>query len=379
MSAAVDQVPPTFRRGANPGFTGRLLAAQALVLFTGALTTWLVASAVGPEIFHRHIAEAGIVQSGLETDHVDQAFTSALLLSMSVALVTAVAAALAVSWYLSHRVRRSIAPVVNAASDIAAGQFRARVPDPGLGGEFATLSATFNALADRLEAVETTRRRMLADLAHEMRTPLATIEAHLEAIEDGVRVLDEQTMAVIRGSTSRLNRLAEDISAVSRAEEGRLEISPVAADAGALANAAVEGARDRYAGKGVTLRADIRGASRVVADPDRIGQVLGNLLDNALRHTPSGGTVVLRCTSAGGWVEYSVTDSGEGISAEHLPHVFDRFYRVDTARDRAHGGSGIGLSIAKALVEAHGGSIRVTSEGPGRGTTCTVRLRAADR
>jgi signal transduction histidine kinase len=117
-------------------------------------------------------------------------------------------------------------------------------------------------------------------------------------------------------------------------------------------------------------------AGQVNVDADRIGQVLGNLIDNALRHTPAGETVTVGCRRTGRWVEYTVTDTGEGIAAEHLPHLFDRFYRVDTARDRNRGGSGIGLAIAKSLVQAHGGGIHATSPGPGHGATFTVRLPA---
>lgn len=360
------------------GFAGRLMVAQSLVLVAGALTTWTVASAVGPGIFQDHLDRAGVSHTPAETGHVEEAFTSALLVSMSVALFAAVPAALAVSWYLSHRVHRSIAPVIAAASQVAAGRYDARVPDPGLGGEFATLAATFNALAERLGAVETSRRRMLADLAHELRTPLATIEAHLEAVEDGVRGLDESTLAVLRGSTRRLGRLAEDIGAVSQAEEGQLDIDPQPVDPAGLADAAVRAAWDRYDDKGVRLDTRLDTHEPVVADSDRMGQVLGNLLDNALRHTPSRGAVTLTCSRLDRWVQFTVSDTGEGIAAEHLNHVFDRFYRVDTARDRRHGGSGIGLSIARALVEAHGGTISVTSPGPGGGATFVVQLPAAD-
>jgi len=340
----------------------------------GALTTWLVASAVGPSLFHDHLERADVDHTAAETEHIEEAFASALLISLTVALLAAVAAALLVSAYFSRRVRRSFEPVTAAAAEIAAGRYGSRVPDPGLGDEFATLADTFNTLAERLEGIETTRRRMLADLAHEMRTPLATIEAHLEAIEDGVRDHDDATLAVIRDSTRRLDRLAEDIAAVSRAEEGNLDIDPRPVDAGALARVAAQAAQDRYAAKGVALTVDVATAGRVRADPDRIGQVLSNLLDNALRHTPAGGTVRLACRRLDKWVELVVADSGEGIAAEHLGHVFDRFYRVDTARDRSRGGSGIGLSIARALVEAHGGTIRVNSLGAGTGTTFTVLL-----
>jgi len=351
--------------------------AQTLVLLAGGLTTWLVATAIGPRIFHDHLVEAHVANTEAESRHVEEAFTSALLISIGIATVTAVAAALAVSWYFSRRVQASIGSVADAAAQVASGRYAARVPDPGLGGEFTSLAATYNALAERLEATETTRRRMLADLAHEMRTPLATVDAHLEAVEDGVRTLDRDTLAVIRDSTQRLRRLAEDIAAVSRAEEGGLDISPQPVVAEALARSAADVARDRYVAKGVALAVALEPAGHVRVDPDRIAQVLGNLLDNALRHTPSGGQVSLACRREGQWVEFTVVDTGEGVKPEHLPHLFDRFYRADTARDRHHGGSGIGLSIAKALVEAHGGSIMATSGGPGSGTTFWVRLPAA--
>ena len=363
----------------RPGLAARLLVAQALVLAAGALTTWLVASAVGPRIFHNHLMKAGVPHLATEARHVEQAFGSALLLSIAIALLPAVLAALAVSWYFSRRVQRSIAQVTAASSQIAAGQYDARVPDPGLGGEFGTLAATYNALAERLGTTEAIRRRMLADLAHEMRTPLATVDAHLEAIEDGVRSMDADTLRVIRASTQRLRRLAEDIAAVSRAEEGSLDISPQAVQAAAPARAAADSARDRFDAKGVHLNTDLDTGELVLVDPERIGQVLGNLLDNALRHTRPGGTVTLSCRRQERWVQYVVNDSGEGISGEHLGRVFDRFYRVDTARDRHRGGSGIGLSIARALVEAHGGDISVTSPGRGRGARFTVRLPVADQ
>jgi signal transduction histidine kinase len=354
-----------------------LLVAQGLVLIAGAATTWLVATAIGPDVFHQHLMRAHVHHTAAETAHVERAFNAALLISIAIALAAAALAALAVSWYLSHRVQRSIAQVAVAASEIATGRYGARVPDPGLGAEFGALASTYNTLAERLEATESTRRRMLADLAHEMRTPLATIDAHLEAVDDGVRELDQNTLGIIRASTQRLRRLAEDITAVSRAEEGNLHISPQPVAADTLARTAADAARDLYAAKGVRLGVALEQAGLVRVDPDRMAQVLSNLLDNALRHTSSGGQVTLSCQHLGPWVELTVADTGAGIDAEHLAHVFDRFYRIDSARDRSRGGSGIGLSIAKALVEAHGGSIAADSRGPGHGSTFTVRIPRA--
>lgn len=292
MSRSTAPQPGNVRGGAGrSGFTARLMVAQALVVIASAVSTWVVASAVGPGLFREHMARAGDTHTAAETAHIEEAFGSALLLSVGVALLGAVAAALAVSWYLSRRVERSIATVTAAASGIAAGRLDTRVPSPGLGAEFDTLAETYNALAIRLESVEGARRRLLADLAHEMRTPLATLEAHLEAVEDGVRTLDAPTLAVIRASTARLRRLAEDVSAVSRAEEGKLEIQRRSVDAASIAATAVAAARDRYGAKGVELRAAPLDRVPVWADPDRIGQVLTNLLDNALRHTPPGGAM----------------------------------------------------------------------------------------
>ncbi|MFC4059012.1 sensor histidine kinase [Planomonospora corallina] len=361
------------------GFAARLLAAQGIVLVAMALTTWLVASAVGPGIFHDHLRRAGTAHTAAEAEHVDQAFTSAMLLSLPVALLAAVVFALAVTWYLSRRLQRSVARVAGAAAEVAAGDYGSRLPLLGLGGEFDRLAATFNALAEQLEAVESTRRRMLADLAHEMRTPLATLEAHIEALEDGVRTLDEDTFAVLRSSTGRLGRLAQDVSAVSRAEEGRLEVDPHPVDPALLVADAVRAAGERYRDKGVALRSQPSAGRPVLADAARMGQVLGNLLDNALRHTPPGGTVTVGCRAAGDWTEFEVRDTGEGIDPDHLAHVFDRFYRADPARSRAQGGSGIGLTITRALVRAHGGSIRAHSAGRGRGAVFTVRVPAAPR
>lgn len=363
------------RRKASPGFTTRLLVAQALVLMAGALTTWLVASAVGPEIFRDHLNRAGVAKSSAESTHVEEAFAAALIISLLVALLAAVLMALLATWYFTRRVQRSMLAVAATAAEIATGRFSSRVSSPGLGGGVDQLVDTFNQLAHRLDTTEITRRRMLADLAHEMRTPLGTLDAHLEALEDGVRELDEPTLSVLRSSTHRLGRLAQDISAVSRAEEGNLEIHPVPIDPRELIDSASSEAQEKFATKGVRLVENVTAGTTVLADPERMVQVLGNLLDNALRHTAEGGTVTLTSRSVDKhWVELEVQDSGDGIEPEHLAHVFDRFYRADTARNREHGGSGIGLAIAKALVEAHGGGISADSPGHGHGATFTVRL-----
>lgn len=357
------------------GLAPRLLIAQTLVLVAGAVTTWLVAFVVGPSIFHDHLRQAGVGHSPSEAAHVEEAFGSALLIALGVALTASVLLALGVTAFFTRRVQRSTAAVAHSASRIASGHYQSQVPSPGLGAEFDQLATTINDLAQRLGDVETTRRRLLADLAHEMRTPLGSIEAHLEAIEDGVRSLDDETLEVLHGNTARLQRLAEDITAVARAEEGGLDLRPVPTDTNTLVESATAAAHNAYDEKQVALEVDTRPTGSVLADPDRMAQVLANLLDNALQHTPPGGRVRVCVRKPDpDWVEITLTDNGEGIDAKHLVHIFERFYRADPARSRVRGGSGIGLTISKALVEAHGGGLSASSPGPGGGTAFTIRL-----
>ncbi|GAB2681146.1 sensor histidine kinase [Thalassiella azotivora] len=356
----------------------RLLAALVLVMVTAAATAWLVASVVGPPLFHEHLERAGAAHDGEAVRHAEEAFRSATAVSLSVALLAGLLAALGVSAYVTRRVGRSVRAVATAAAEVAGGRYDTQVAPPGLGTEFDELAAAFNAMSGRLSTVETTRRRLLSDLAHEMRTPVATLDAYLEGLQDGVTRLDAETTSMLRSQTHRLTRLAEDISAVSRAEEHQLSLALGPLAPADLVRTAVNSAAAAYAAKRVHLKTEVIGQLPVIrADRDRLGQVLANLLDNALRHTSAGGTVTLTARRTGTGVGLSVTDTGSGIAAEHLPHVFERFYRVDTARDRDRGGSGIGLAITKALVEAHGGRVSVASAGIGAGSTFQVWLPAS--
>ena len=360
------------------GLAARLFVAQLLLVVVAAVTLWLVAAAVGPPIFHNHLHHA-VGHVGTSTmRHVEEAFRSASAVSIAVAIGSSLVAALVISYYVSRRIAGPVGRLAAAAGSVAAGEYGVRVDSPGLGAEFSTLTGSFNAMAQRLETVEVTRRRLLGDLAHEMRTPVSTLDAYLEGLEDGVVTVDADTLGMLRAQTARLSRLADDVSAVSRAEEHQLDLQPAAAAPAELVSAAAAAVRDRAAAAGVGLLTDVApGLPDVRVDTERFAQVLGNLLDNALRHTPAGGTVTVAARVSGAAVQFTVADTGEGIPAEHLAHVFERFYRVDRARDRAHGGSGIGLAIVKALVEAQGGAATAASDGPGRGATFTVTLPAA--
>lgn len=355
---------------------GRLLLGQTIVLLASFLTAGLIASLIGPQIFHDHLLQAGHVENSAEISHIETAYREANALALGLALLTSLLCAVLVTWLVSRPLRRSLNDLTDAARELSRGHYKHRVPAVGGGDELDTFASAFNSMAKRLEDVETTRRRLLADLAHELRTPIATLSVYHDALFDGVADLDVDTRTVLTAQTDRLSRLAEDIDDVSRAEEGRLRLERQPHQVTDLITTAADSARARYDDKDVALITDTaEGAGGVVeVDPNRIGQVLGNLLTNALRHTPAGGQVTLRARSESDEVAIIVSDTGEGLLPSQLPHVFERFYRGDTARDRDRSGSGIGLTISKAIIDAHGGTITAHSDGPGQGATFEILL-----
>jgi two-component system sensor histidine kinase BaeS len=356
------------------GIAGRLIVAMVLVVVAGGFTAWLVASAVGPGVFHLHMEHAEETPGSVAA-HAEEAFVSASTVTLAVALGASVATSLVVSLFLSRRIGASLGSMSAVAAQVAAGRFDVRVVPPRIGSEFDELADAFNRMGARLDQNEAMRRRLMADVAHELRTPVATIAGYIDAIEEGVEELTPATADVLRTQASRLTRLAADLAAVTRAESGALPLALEPTPPAELMAAAAEAARPAYEARDVGLEVETADSlPPVVADADRLGQVLGNLLDNALRHTPVGGRVRVTAQRNRGGVRFTVADNGEGIDTEHLPHVFERFYRADTARDRGHGGSGIGLAIVRALVDAHRGKVSVHSDGPGRGTTFIVDL-----
>lgn len=361
-------------RRRNRGLAARFFLAQALVVVLSILAAVVVASVAGPPIFHEHLLRAEAGTDATQVMHVERAYRDANLITLGVALGTALACAAAVTWLITGRIQRTLSALTAAAQAMAGGRYDVRVPAIGAGTEVDAVAASFNTMATRLERTEDTRRRMLADLAHEMRTPISVLSVYVEALQDGVTSWDEATGELMSDQLGRLTRLVEDIHDVSRAEEGRIDLNRSEQPVGELLGAAVEAHREAYATKGVNLVLKAEDTAGIVeVDRQRMGQVLGNLLTNALRHTPPGGTVTVRATPQNaGAVALQVADTGDGISPEHLPQVFERFWRGNTARNRDHGGSRIGLTIAKALVEAHGGTLTATS--PGAGAVFTVEL-----
>jgi signal transduction histidine kinase len=364
----------------DAGLAWRLTIVVGLVLVAGAATLWVVAVLVAPQVFHRHLLMAvpGGVDPAVQV-HVDAAFTSAVLLALGVALPLSLLTGLTVTWLVARRLAGSVSAVAAAAETIAHGDLGVRVQEPAMGPELERLVAAFNAMADRLAATEETRRRLIGDVAHELRTPLAALEATVDAVVDGVLPADVATLTELREQASRLDRLVTDMSAVSRAEERALAVDLAPTDLGAVAGSVVEAHRARFAAAGVRLglEPDPGGAPVVAADRARLEEVLHNLLDNGLRHTPRGGAVQVLLGHDRDTVSLAVVDDGEGFGPAEAERLFERFYRGDTARSTG-GGSGIGLTIARAVVGAHGGTLTAASAGPGTGAAFTVRLPRAD-
>jgi two-component system, OmpR family, sensor histidine kinase BaeS len=266
--------------------------------------------------------------------------------------------------------RRFASPVVDvmeAADRVAAGDYDTRVEERGP-REVQRLGRSFNAMTERLGSNEARRRQLLADVAHELRTPLSVIQANLEALIDGLYPIDDAHLRSVLEETKVMSRLLDDLQTLSTAEAGVLTLHREPTDPRQLIDAAVNAFTAQAEEAGVRL--ERRGAdtpSELDVDRLRMGEVLSNLLSNALRHTPSGGTIVVQAHDTQDGVEFSIADTGTGIAAEHLPHVFDRFSRAPDSP-----GAGLGLTIAKTLVEAHGGGIR--AESSPEGTTMCVSL-----
>lgn len=359
--------------------TSRLFLSYALVVVVGTITAGLVAAVIGPPFFHDHLIAAGNTTGAADLDHVEEAYADATLISLGVALAVSSSAALAVSWWITRRLLQPLNSLTHAARELSRGHYDARVPVTGVGAELDTLAEAFNSMAIRLEQTEVTRRRLLADLAHELRTPISTLMTYHDALRDGVASVTDEVVEVLAGQTERLARLATDISEVSVAEEGQLSLRKSSVLVGDLIEEAAEAARDQFARKNVDLVAVAPKlpSLTVTVDRLRIAQVMSNLLSNALRHTSTRGVVSMSVGQVSEEIQIIVADNGEGMTPDQLLHVFERFFRGDSARDRDRSGSGVGLTISKAIADLHGGSLSAASDGPGQGSEFFLTLPMA--
>ena len=357
----------------------RLFISYAAVIVIGAAVTYVTVRLLAPTLFDQHMNMLGGDHMGMgpggqsgTAGSAHSAFISALTTALLVGVLASVAAAGLAAAFVTSRLLRPLNAVRAATRRIAAGHYQASVPVPEV-PELAALAGDVNTLAAALASTEARRTRLLGEVAHEMRTPLTALGGYVEGLIDGVFAPEPEILGAVSDELRRLGRLADDLSALSRAEEQRLELHPADADLAGLARRAAGRLAPQFADRHVTLAVHAAGLLPVRADPDRITQVLTNIIGNALAATPAEGAVTVRARAAGKRAEVSVTDTGAGLAASDLERVFERFYRA-SGQPRRSSGSGIGLTIARNIARAHGGEVTASSPGPGRGATFVLML-----
>ncbi len=358
----------------------KLFLSYLVVILVGVVMLTMTAEFVIPTTFTRHMSGMMMGQSDMMggMDDLFASFRAAFNEALLLASLAAVFSAGVVSYLVSRRVVAPVQAMTRSSQRIAEGKFEERVPvqsRPGQEDELGSLALSFNRMAAQLEQIETMRRQLIGDVAHELRTPLTTIKGSMEGLMDGVLPADETTYQQVYREADRLQRLVNDLQELSRVEAHAYELHPHSVQLIGIIQRLAERFKPQFDEKGVILQTRVTpDLPLLLADEDRLTQVLTNLLGNALQYTPSGGRVEFIAEQKENEIQIAISDTGTGISAEHLPHVFDRFYRVDKSRSRAGGGSGIGLTIARHLIEAHGGRIWVESEGAGRGSSFKFSL-----
>lgn len=309
------------------------------------------------------LAEGGLmVGASMRSNSLVAGVTRAVL----IAGMTAGVVGLVLALLLVRQITSPLGSLTQAASQIAGGDLTVRVPVQS-NDELGDLATTFNQMAGSLETQEKLRRNLMADVAHELRTPLAGIQGTVEALQDGIFPVTAENLQAVHDQVALLNRLVEDLRTLANAEAGQLSLDLLPLNLVELCQRQVTTFQPRATAKGIMLTLQTQQSDLpVCGDDQRLGQVLNNLLDNALRHTSTGGTIQVEMTATKELARLAVIDNGEGISAEAMPHLFDRFYRGDHSRARRTGGSGLGLAIARQLVQSHSGRIWAESPPAGR-------------
>ncbi|WP_062318655.1 sensor histidine kinase [Demequina maris] len=352
---------------------GRLLASHLAVAAVGVVALVVVGTVVANVTVNRRMGMGRGTM--MDQDSARDLLADALPAALGWGAAAGLAAAAVAALLMSRRIAGPLAAIREATRAIAAGDYTRRVPRPPE-EELAAVAADVDALAARLADGEARRVRLVDEVAHEMRTPLTTIRGSMEGLIDGVVDPSPEVYERVAAEAARLQRLAEDLSTLSRAEESALTLRTAPADLADLAREAVDRLRPQFDHRGVTLETAVA-AAPVAVDRDRILQVLVNLLGNALAHSEDGGRVRVAVEARGDDAVAEVADEGDGIAPEELDRVFERFYRGPGSGERP--GRGIGLTIARSLARAHGGDVSARSDGRGRGATFTLVLpRASD-
>lgn len=355
----------------------RLLLSHLTVVAVGVLTVQVAASQLAPTLLERHLQSMGELSGSMMNPQVITDFRQSALsgfgqaLLLSALLSTGVAVVVAV--ISSVRLLRPLDEVRATTRRLAAGSYSERVSEPRE-SELAALAVDVNSLAATLEETEQRRLRLIAEVSHELRTPLATIKGYMEALIDGVLPMDEEVLVAVGKEAARLERLATDLSELSRSEEGRDELRLEFVDLADLVQEVAARLKPQFDDQDVVLEVEPGPSLPVRADHDRMTQVFTNIVGNALTYTPTGGRVTVRAEAVDGEAQITVKDTGRGLEPDQIETVFERFYRADRS---VPGGSGIGLTIARSIARRHGGDITVSSPGPGLGSTFTVTVPIA--
>lgn len=351
----------------------RLLVSHLIVAVSALGTVLLAVSLVGPGYFaeamgHGAADALGERMAAVTLAAFQEAVRTALLAGLLIALAATTAVAVALAGPIAGPITRTIA----AARRISAGHYAERVPPASI-IEVGELADTFNAMAASLEATERRRLDLVGDVAHELRTPLATLDGYLEGLEDGVVASEPDTWKLLRLETSRLARLVDDLSELWRAEARQLPLRIEEIDIRTVADEVVTRLRPSAELRGIEVRSNCPTPLNVRGDRQRVAQILLNYLSNAIRYAPEGSSIEI-VGALTMEVRVGVRDSGPGLTSDQRTRVFERFYRIDPSRSRALGGSGIGLPIARAIAEAMGGRAWADSDGPGTGSTFWLSL-----
>ena len=337
------------------GIATRIALAALIAAGAGLLILAVGMTVVGAEVFRTLMVEAGDSADHAQAMY-DESVTTVVLAAVLVAAVVSILLAVV----LARMLARPIAEVGSAARRIADGDYAARVPRDGP-EELASLADSFNQMAASLERQEAMRRDFIANAAHELRTPLTNLQGYLEALRDGVIDADRATYDSLLDEAERLVRLSHSLDALAEGDAATTPPPLEDLDLAVAIRAALDLAQPTLERAGLSLVVDVPERLPARANPDHLAQVLANLLSNAMRYTPAGGTVTVRAERRAVDLLVSISNTGDGIPQADLEHVFERFYRVEKSRDRARGGAGIGLAIVKQLVEAGGGRVGAES------------------
>ena len=359
--------------------TARLFVSYLLVILIIAVITGAILAVAAPNAYNRHLGVerqgAGeLGKGGGQGSQQAGNFRDAVFEAFFIAVAAGVAVAVIISLLISRSIAAPVKAIAQASRRIAEGHYSERVKAPASDrqkdvDEIGGLGVNFNHMAESLEKTETMRRQLLADVSHELRTPLTTIRGTAEGLMDGVVQPDLETYRVLLAEAERMQHLVEDIQELSRVEAGQYQLQITKFFIKELLNRLEKRFDFQFREAGINLYIPDPGDIEMLADINRVDQVLQNLVGNALKYTHLGGTVEVRVSQDETGTHFSVVDNGRGLTHEDLKLVFTRFYRVDTSRARETGGSGIGLTIAKEWVEAHGGEIWAESEGLEKGST----------